>query len=295
MSKNYKLAALLLIINTFLFASNVLISKLAVGVIPPFSLAFFRWLTALLLFLPIRGKAFFTDLSRLKKEWKWFLIYGASSMLICGGLPFKAAHLTSMNNMALIYTFSAVVIIVLERVFYGVKVRPLQVVGVVLGTFGVSFVLFQGDLRNLFQTTFNTGDLLMVVAAVVWAGYSLLFKHNKSAYNTEERFLGNMFGGVLTLFPFFLMELNVDYEFTWSLIWFFLALGLFPSLLAFLIYQKVQEMMSSSFAGVVFYLVPIVNAVSAYFFLGETLEYYHVIGGGAALFGVYLANRRVGT
>ncbi len=289
---NHKIALLLLLLNTVLFASNVMFAKLAVGVVPPFTLAFFRWFTALLLFLPFKARSFFSNTKGIKKEWKRFLLLGALGMLICGGLPFVAAHGISANNIALIYTFSAIVIIVFERIFYGVQIRKLQIVGIVLATVGVAYILFEGQLQNLISISFQFGDVLILIAAICWAIYSLLLKYKKSAFERDEKFLGNMIGGSIMLFPFFLWELQLDYEFTPNLIWVFLAIGLLPSLLAFLIYQKVQDMTSSSFAGVVFYLVPFVNALNAYFFLDETLEYYHVIGGGIALVGVFLANKR---
>ena len=289
---NHKIALLLLLLNTFLFASNVMFAKLAVGVVPPFTLAFFRWFTALLLFLPFKARSFFSNTAGIKNEWKRFLLLGTLGMLICGGLPFVAAHEISANNIALIYTFSAVVIIVFERIFYGVSIKWLQIGGIILATCGVTYILFEGELQNFIEITFQFGDVLILIAAISWAAYSLLLKHKKSAFERDEKFLGNIIGGAIMLFPFFLWELQLDYVFTPDLIWLFLGIGLLPSLCAFLIYQKVQDMTSSSFAGVVFYLVPFVYALNAYFFLGETLEYYHVIGGGIALFGVFLANKK---
>ena len=292
LDKKHQTAALLLLINTLLFASNVMIAKLAVGKIPPFTLAFFRWFTAFLLFVPFKGKAFFSNWAGIKKEWKQFLLLGTLGMLICGGLPFKAAHLTSANNLALVYTFSAVVIIVFERIFYKVAIRSLQIIGISLGTLGVAYILFQGNYLNVIHINFNYGDLLVLVAAIVWAIYSLRLKYVPSVFSRDEKFLGNMLGGAIMLFPFYIMELDVNYTFDLNTLWFFLALGLFPSLLAFLLYQKIQDMTSSSFAGVVFYLVPLVNALNANILLGETLKSYHIIGGAIALVGVYLDNKK---
>src|ERR1700744_2701584 len=71
--------------------------------------------------------------------------------------------------------------------------------------------------------------------------------------------------------------------------------AIFPSLVAYIFYNRGVELLGPTRAGVYLFLVPIFGAVLATFFLGETLHLFHAVAFGLIVAGVLLAGRRRGS
>ena len=105
-----RIAQLLVFVTPSLWAANYVIARLSVGVIEPHALAFFRWLVALLLMLPIAWPALRANWPAWRREWRDLLVFGALGMWICGAFVYIAARTTSGTNIGLVYAISPVLI-----------------------------------------------------------------------------------------------------------------------------------------------------------------------------------------
>lgn len=292
MSREYR-GVLLLFITSILFSSNILVAKFALGVIPPFTLAFFRWGTAFLIMMLFNGKEITSQFRHLREEWPHFLLLGITGMLICGGFVYQAAHTTSGTNIALIYALAPVLIILFSRVRFNEEMSPLQYAGSLLSFTGVIIIICRGTLHTLLDIDFTAGDLWVLTACISWAVYSLKQKSFQSKTTGTVRLSLVALFGSLTLLPITIGEhfaVGVNYSLFFFLL--IVVVAVFPSLIAFRSYELCQHYLGAGKASLVLYITPVVNALLVYLFLGEKIEPFHLLGGITVLAGVYLTNRK---
>ena len=68
--------------------------------------------------------------------------------------------------------------------------------------------------------------------------------------------------------------------------------AIFPGVLAFLMYTKLQQVLGASIAGLTVYLMPIYGAIYGFILFNEILSSFHLYGALLILFGIYLANKK---
>ena len=67
-----------------------------------------------------------------------------------------------------------------------------------------------------------------------------------------------------------------------------LYVAIFPSVLAYMFWNKAVEIIGASKAGIFIHLMPVFGAIMAYMFLGERLRSYHIAGICLIFSGIYL-------
>jgi drug/metabolite transporter (DMT)-like permease len=68
--------------------------------------------------------------------------------------------------------------------------------------------------------------------------------------------------------------------------------AIFPSILAYLCYNRGVELIGANQAGLFIHLVPVFGSVMAMLFLGEKLYWFHAIGFILILSGISLVTRQ---
>ncbi len=293
MDRNEQKGILLLFFTSILFSSNILVAKFALGVIPPFTLALFRWGVAFLILLLINWKQINKEKQYLKTEWPHFLALGFTGMFICGGFVYQAAQTTSGTNIALIYALAPVIIILFSKFLFKEKMSIIQYLGALISFIGVLIIIFKGSISTVLTIDFIVGDLWVLAACISWAIYSLKQKSFKSKTTGTVRLAFVALLGCITLLPVSIGEhFFYDVQYTWKFILLIVVVALFPSLIAFRSYELCQEYLGASKASLILYITPVVNAILVYIFLGEHIELFHCIGGATVLSGVYLTNKQ---
>ena len=96
--------------------------------------------------------------------------------------------------------------------------------------------------------------------------------------------------GLLFLFPFYLWEIHTGatIKLTMTSVISVLYVAIFPSVLAFLFWNRAVEMIGATKAGIFIHLMPVFGAIMAYIFLGERLRSYHIAGICLIFSGIYL-------
>ena len=89
--------------------------------------------------------------------------------------PQCAAACTGVNMAVLQGTFPALVILGMAIIF-GAAITGVQVMGIVVTFCGVAIIASKGELRTLMEFTFNRGDVLMLIATMIFAGYTIALR-----------------------------------------------------------------------------------------------------------------------
>ena len=96
-------------------------------------------------------------------------------------------------------------------------ITRIQMLGMMVATIGVFIVLIKADLGNLLNLTFNSGDLIMVIAIIIYGLFSLLLRFSPKEVN-HWSFLWVLFIiGAIELFPLQFLEYQAGYRMNLSI------------------------------------------------------------------------------
>jgi carboxymethylenebutenolidase len=164
---------LLLVITTLVWAAHSIVGRLAVGQIGPMTLVTLRWAVALIPIFITARPSLRQDWPALRARWVYLAIMGASGYTAFNALFYVAAHHTSALNLSIIQGAIPALVLLGARLFLGVRFTSLQALGAFITMIGVAVIAAQGDPARLAALAFNSGDVMMVIGAVLYAGYTI--------------------------------------------------------------------------------------------------------------------------
>lgn len=283
-----------LLVTPLLFSLNLVVARASVASISPWSLAFWRWLLAVAIMLPLAGAAMYRHRMVLKAEWKQVFILGFLLTVVCGGNVYYGLQYTTATNATLIYTTSTIMVVVLDAMLARRPLPAGQIIGAIAGFAGIALITLHGELGRLVELQFNIGDLSVFGGALAWAIYTLMIRKGPLVQiGAIPAFAAIAIAGTLLLVPPTLWESfhgghgPVGMH-AWLAV---LALAIFPSVLALILFQYSVKVAGAPVTAMYLYLLPIYGILMAVVMLGEELHLYHLVGFVLVLGGVALASR----
>lgn len=286
------IAAAVMLLTPLCFSSNLIFGRDVVSHVAPFTLAAIRWGLVALILSPFMWQERVTVSRTVASRPGLAVVLGFLGMFICGGLVYFGLAMTTATNGTLIYTTSPVIIILLEAVFRGRQIGWREALGSVLAFTGVSIIVLKGDLSSLATLSFNTGDLIFVMAAIAWAVYSILARSPEMTAMSNFSALGlTALAGTACLLPVAAWEMASGQPMPksaadWGNI---TGIVFFSSLLAFAGFQFGVRRLGASVAGIFMYLLPPYGVSLAVLWLGEAFHPFHAAGILAVMAGIILA------
>jgi drug/metabolite transporter (DMT)-like permease len=92
-------------------------------------------------------------------------------------LFYIAATETTAVNLGIIQGSMPILVLIGSVIAFGSKVRLLQVVGILATLLGVTLIAAQGSLDVLLSLAVNPGDGVMLIACVLYSGYTLALRN----------------------------------------------------------------------------------------------------------------------
>ena len=281
---------LLMILTTLAWAGNAVASRLAVGEISPMMLTAGRWALVLGLVAVVARRAVLRNLDVLRAQWRAAALMGATGFTAFNALFYLAGHHTSAVNISILQGSMPVLVMVGALVLHRTGIRPLQGLGLVVTLAGVALVASHGDLSTLASLRLNLGDLFMLVACVLYAGYTLALRGRPGA-STLAFFAGLALAAFVTAVPLVLAEAAMGgFQSPTPKGWAILAyVAVAPSFLAQLFYMRAVELIGPGRAGLFINLIPVFGALLAVAVLAEPFAAHHATALGLVLGGILLA------
>lgn len=284
----------LLILAPLIWAGNTIAGKLAVGDIAPMTLVLLRWIVALFVLLPFALPQVKKDWAVLKPTLGWFLIYGGFGFALFNILFYVAATYTTAINIALIQAAIPMLILLINWLLFRQALVFAQIVGLLLALVGVLLIVSRGDWLALKTMHFNVGDILMLLAALCYAIYSITLRYRPMVSWLSFIFVSSCVA-LLVAIPFAAYEIAhaETAVFTSSLKSWLLLLyvGIFASLVAQIAYAKGVSIVGANRAGFAINLIPVFGALMAVIILGEQFYWFHVVGLILVMGGIALSER----
>src|SRR5579872_1848054 len=287
---------LLLVLTTLIWAAHSIVGRLAVGQIGPMTLTCLRWGVALIPIFITARPSLRRDWPALRARWVYLTAMAASGYTAFNALFYVAAHQTSALNLSIIQGAIPALVLIGARAFLKIRFSALQALGAFITMLGVVVIAAQGDLAKLRALAFNRGDMMMVVAAVLYAGYTVGLRQRPNVSGISM-LAAMALVAFITSLPLMIWEILSGGFFwpTWGglLALAFVALG--PAFISQLMYMRGVELIGPGRAGVFVNLVPVFGAIMAVAILGEPFAPYHVLALLLVVGGIAIAQRRSGT
>jgi drug/metabolite transporter (DMT)-like permease len=285
---------LLLSLTALMFAGHSVVGRLAVGEIAPMTLTCARWGLALIpLSLAARGN-FRRDLAVLRPRWIFIVAMGALGFTAFNALFYSAAHRTSALNLSILQGAIPAFVLIGARLVLGMRIGGWQAFGAFVTMVGVAAIAAQGDLARLLALAFNVGDLMMMLACVFYAGFTVGLRNRPQISGLG--FLAAMAAvAFVTSIPLFGFEIasGAFIQPTLKGLGVLLYAAFLPSLLAQIFYMRGVELIGPGRAGVYVNLVPVFGALLAVALLGEAFAPYHIVALVLVVAGIAIAQRAV--
>lgn len=285
-------AYLLLTLTTLSWGGNAVASRIAVGEISPFTLTCFRWIGVTILVLLFARRQLAADWPELRKRLPFLVTLGTLGFTAFNALMYLGAHTTGAINIGIIQGAMPVFVLVGAYLAYRTPVSTIQIVGVCVTLVGVVLVAIHGDLGQIRTLQFADGDLLMIVAGVLYAGYTVALRR-RPPVSGLAMFSILALVAMVTSLPLMALEavngtLQLPTPTGWGVL---LYVAIFPSFLSQIFFLRSVDLVGPGRAGLFINLVPIFASSLGVLVLGEHFELYHAFALAFVLGGIWLAER----
>lgn len=272
-------AYLSLIFVMLFWAGNAIVGRAMRTDVPPFTLAFLRWLIAFAVVLPLSWRQLRAERAALLQGWKPILLLGVLGVGSFNGLMYLGLHFTNATNAMLFQAAVPGLVLLADRLLFAQSAPGTRVAGVLLSAIGVIIVVIRADISVLAGLHLGIGDLLVLTAVALWALYTCLLRIRPPVHSLS--FLASTFLiGIFCMAPFAGWEWAVGKRphFGPGTIAAILYVGIFPSVLSYLMFNRAVETIGSARTGQTTSLLPLFGALIAAAVLGEKLHGYHLVG-----------------
>ncbi|MBU3547011.1 DMT family transporter [Polynucleobacter sp. MWH-Jannik1A5] len=287
-----------LLLATALWAGNAIAGRVLVGSISPITLSAVRWGLAALLLLPLGWRVFMPG-SALWQNKKRFLLLGLFGVGSYNVLLYLALQTSTAINVTLIGASMPIWMLFIGAVFYQVKPSALQMIGAIVSLLGVGIVLTRGDLVALLSMQMVIGDILIMLATILWAFYSWMLSRPGSSSERQwpwAEFLmaqvtvGLLWTGFFDGFEIAAGHAFIDLNWWTSSLILFVAIG--PSLIAYRCWGLGVNGAGPTVAAFFANFIPLFTALLSAAMLGEPPQFFHGLAFALIVAGIAISSKR---
>lgn len=273
-----------------MWGGTFIATKMAAEVFGSFTGASFRYLFALVFMVPMMWLKDRHSFAITKKQFRDFLILGASGIFAYSFFFFNGLRLVSASHGALIVALNPVLVLIMTAIVGREKINGIKIIGIIASLAGTSMVIARGNYADLFSM-FTWGDAFMLGCPISWAFYTYFAKDALKGSSPLQASTWAIIMGLCLILLFVPTETFPSSPIPPTVWLALLYLGVCGSVLGFVWYyegiQKIGPLKTSAFNN----LIPIFAMILSVVLLGETIHGYMIYGSALVIGGVYLINR----
>ena len=289
---------LLLLSVAFLWGGSFAVSKLGLQDLSPLNLAGLRFILATLVFaLVLWGRA--PRLLPRREDALSLIIAGFMSITSYFCIQYTGLLYTTSINAALLLATSPLWTTIFSVMLKQEKITAKAFGGIALAFVGITLVISRGEVFSLFASETLYGDFLLLINALVWAGFNLYGKRIMQTYSPLAAMTYIHICGTVLLLPLIFIANplnpvpvtqewdNITLSTTGSLLY----LGLLCSVYGFAMWYRGIDRIGVVRTASFYYLSPLFALFFGRWLLGESFSFLVVSGGLMVLAGVYVTNK----
>ena len=282
---------LLLILTTLFWAGNFVLGRSMHLVLPPIVMAELRWLLALIIILPFLVPRLIKNKAAILDHWKILIVFSIFSVAGFNTFIYIGLTMTTASNATILQSMIPIFILILSALWVKEKVSNHQWLGVFTSLVGVLILITKGELSSLLTLKFSQGDLFILFAVFLWATYSILLRWRPTDIDGFTFFGITVIIGSIVLLPFALVNWHYAQIIVWhsQAIYTVIYMAIFPSILAYIFWNKGVADLGAIKAGLFIHLMPIFGVILSITFLNEKIELFHLFGMMLIFSGIYFA------
>ncbi|WP_110647498.1 DMT family transporter [Salinicola peritrichatus] len=289
-------AVFYLAIVVLLFSGNLLVGKLATASLPPLTLALGRMVVVFLAVLVCFGHAAWRQRQVLLQQIKALAAMSITGMALFTALLYSALRSSDPTNVAVLESLTPAATALVMALFFRERLGAIKWLGVLLSVVGAAWVVADGAPLEIL-CRLQVGDVLVAGAIASWVLYSLAARQWLSRIPFYASLVPMTGIAVLFLAPLALIE-NAVVETTWqfdgAVIAAILYLGIGPSLIALICYNRALLLVGPSRTATSLNLLPVVTMVLGYLLMGAPVTLNQIVGALMVIFGVSLVTLNIG-
>ncbi|MGB5818738.1 MAG: DMT family transporter [Saonia sp.] len=277
-----------LIIATIFLGLNFHLAKVILKEVNFIEAGFWRFLLGVVT-LTVLGIKKLPTLKIIRKNLKGISLTGLIGLFGFNLFFFLGLFHTSAVNAALIVSLNPALTLLFSYKILKTSINKIQVVGIFIAFFGVTYLILKGNITNLSNIQFNYGDILILIANAFFALHHVwVKKYNTTISNLNFTLLTSLccLIGFFILLPISGMEIVTTHTYDFWMAVF--GIGCLGTALAYFLWQKGVQIAGADKAGVYMNVVPLSAALFAILFK-EHLHTYHLIGGACIVTGLLIS------
>ena len=284
---------LLLTLTSFFWSLNWVIGRAIVGHVSPLAFTFIRWTVAVAVMMPFALPEIRAHWPAVRRHWKVIVWLGFWGTGLHNAFAYVGVQYTTATNGVMLNSAIPILIMLLGWLVYRDTITRVQALGVVVSVAGVLTILTRGDLGVLAELSLNKGDLIVLGGMVFWAAYTIFLRLKPPELPGLAMLACCGVIGVTILLPLFFFEmafLGGRVELTLATIGAMAYVGIFPSFVGYVFWNRAVAEVGSNIAGIFVHLMPAFGSILAWLFLDERILVFHVVGIGLILAGIVLTS-----
>ncbi|MEW9501099.1 DMT family transporter [Jeotgalibacillus marinus] len=277
-----------LILAPLFWAGNYVFGEYVVQEMTPLQMTFIRWLIAIVLLFPLAHWIERPEWKKVWKSWKPLSIMAGLGIVGYNYLLYEALQYTTPISASLVNSISPILIVVLSSMILRENLTKWNVTGLLISLGGVLLVITNGQLQQIFTIQYNHGELVMLIAVILWALYSILGRRMTTIPPIAATAVSVVIGLLFTL-PIVLIQgfpSSLSTHATIGIIY----MGLFPSVGAFIFWNVSLRYIDASRVGIFLYLIPVFTTTIS-LMMGKSITLVQLLGGLLVFIGVYANGR----
>jgi drug/metabolite transporter (DMT)-like permease len=266
--------------------------ELGLEFLTPFGVAFIRCALGaitLLIFTKIRK----VDLPKDRRIWQKLWVVAMLLNVIPGVLfAFAQQYVTSVLASIINAGTPLMTLVFMLIVFREEKLKPEQIIGLIIGALGVLTVV--GVWKDLGDNQLVGVIALLIAISCYGASYPYSTRNViPLKLKPEALATGQLIMAAVTLLPLFIINgISNDFYRPQSLIA-MLCLGIFGSGFAYIWNFAITAAAGSAIASTVTYLTPVVAVIVGFLYLGEVIVWHEIVGALIVIVGALLSQGRL--
>ncbi|MDO4705430.1 MAG: DMT family transporter [Comamonadaceae bacterium] len=290
--------AFLLTLPTLLWAGNAVVGRILAPLAPPLTLNLLRWALAVVLLLPL-GWRLWGMRAQLAGSLKPLALMGLLGVGCYNAFQYMALKTSTPLNVTLVAASMPLWMMLVGALFFGERPGLRQGVAALCSISGVLVVLSGGQWQRLAALHLVPGDVLMLAAAVCWAGYSWLLMRAQlpaelrgdwAAFLLAQILCGLVWSGLSTTVEWQVGQPHIVWG--WPLLLGLVYLAVGPSLIAYRCWGLGVQRAGPTVAAFFSNLTPLFAAILSAALLGETPQAYHALAFALIVAGIVISARK---
>ena len=166
----------MLSLTSLFWAGNTIIGRGIVGHVPPMTLAFIRWAGAAVILLPFAAGHIARDWPIIRKHAAIMTLLALTGFSAYNTMAYYGLQYTTAINGLLLQSIGPLFVALWTFALFGDRLTLRQAGGICVSLTGVLVIICHGSLAVLLSIGFNRGDVLFVIALMIYGFYTAMLR-----------------------------------------------------------------------------------------------------------------------